>query len=246
MSNDEIAMPAKDVKALVRQASDRFKDEIKTLLERKHAMSDDLLQWKYDVGIVAGQIMSDKSKALHERSYGEHIVADVAMELDMSDPNSVYTCVKFSAVFSKRELKRLLDKRWPWRGIVSLLGVENKEDREKFMLAYEGGEYKNTDALKKAITTYNEKALATGVKTEKRGSKSTYVTPIKSADTIITKVTSDTLPSLLEALNEVRTNGVDDDKRDTMKEKLDHIIELIPAMTQMLEDTQVAIDRVEI
>ena len=201
MSNNEIAMPAKDVKALVKQASSRFKDEIKSLLERKHAMSDDMLQWKYDVGIVAGQIMSDKSKALHERTYGEHIVADVAMELDMSDPNSVYTCVKFSAIFTKRDLKRLQDKKWPWRGIVSLLGVEDKEAREQFMLAYESGEYKNTDALKKAITTYNEKAIESGEKEESRGRKSTYVTPIKSADAIITKVTGDTIDDYVRQCN---------------------------------------------
>jgi hypothetical protein len=58
----------------------------------------------------------------------------------------------------------------------------------------------------------------------------------------MTKFTSDTLPSLLKALEKAAEDDeMDEKKRETLHGHVEHIRELIPAMKQMLTDTEKAI-----
>lgn len=242
MVKETAELPAKDVRALVKQSEDKFKQDIADLLNRRKTMVGNLLQWRHDIGKVASRITGDRSKALHERTYGAHVVEDVAGLLDETK-EVIYACGHFAAKFSDKQLQAMQVKEWPWRGVLSLLTVEDEKMREKFQQRWEDGKYKNTDELKNAIAVYNGKSVEEGVKEETRGRKTQAVLgPVKTADTIMTKCTSDTLPGLLKAVGVAAADEDMDDKRlSAMQEYCGHIKELIPPMKQLLVDAEKAI-----
>jgi hypothetical protein len=235
-------LPAKDVRALVKQAEDKFRADIDDLLGRRKQMVGNLLQWRHDIGKVAARIVADRAKALHERTYGAHVVEDVAALLEETK-DVIYACGHFAAMYGEKQLQEMQAKEWPWRGVLSLITVKDEKARDKFQKKWEDGKFKNTDELKDAIAEYNSEAVTTGIKTETRGRKKGVVTgPVKTADTIMTKFTSDTLPSLLKALEKAAEDDeMDEKKRETLHGHVEHIRELIPAMKQMLTDTEKAI-----
>lgn len=242
MANATEELPAKDVRALVKQAEDQFKKDIDDLLGRRRLMVGNLLQWRYDIGKVAARIIGDRSKALHERTYGAHVVEDVAGVLE-EKKEVIYACGHFAAMFSEKQLKDMQAKEWPWRGVLSLLTVEDPKAREKFQKNWEENKYKNTDELKEAIAAYNGKAVKEGKKEETRGrKKQTVVGPVKTADTILTKFTSDTLPGFLKAMSAAQQDDeMDEKRRETLHTHTSHIRELIPAVKQLLSDAEKAI-----
>jgi len=242
MAKATAELPAKDVRALVKQAETKFKKDIDDLLSRRKAMVGNLLQWRHDIGKVASRIMHDRSKALHERTYGAHVVNDVAGILNEKE-EVVRACAHFAAKFTDKQLKVLQAKEWPWRGVLALLGVEDQKARDKFQGKWEEGKYKNTDELKDAIAKYNGKAIKDGEKTETRGPKhQPVVGAVKTADTIMTKFTSDTLPGFLKAMDVAKKDeDMDDARREKLREHTSHIRELIPPIKQMLSDADKAI-----
>jgi len=242
MVNEIVTLPEKDIRALVNQAESKFKDAIASLLVRRKTAMVDLLQWRHDVGKVSASIIGDKAKALHERTYGTHVVEDVA-NLLMEKKEVIYACGHFAAMYNDTDLKHMQEKIWPWRGIVSLLTIKDVKVRERFQKSWEVGKYKNTDELKNAIATYNAEATDTGVRTPTQGpTKSTMITsPVKTTDTIMTKCTSDTLPRFLKAMDITNSGEMDDKKREKIQAHIEHIRELIPPMKQLLVDSAKAI-----
>jgi len=242
MAKETAELPAKDVRALVKQAEDKFKQDINDLLTRRKAMVGNLLQWRHDIGKVASRIMGDRAKSLHERTYGAHIVEDVAGMLD-EKKEVIYACGHFANKFTEKQLKAMQVKEWPWRGVLSLITIEDVKVRDKFQKHWEDNKYKNTDELKNAIAVYNGAAIKDGEKGETRGrKKQTVIGPVKTADTIITKCTSDTLPGFLKAVGAAsKEEDMDEKRRETLHEYCNHICEMIPAMKQLLVDAEKAI-----
>jgi hypothetical protein len=241
MSNAIVELPAKDVRALMKQAEDKFKEDIDALLTRGKSALENLLQWRYDVGKVSISIVSDKSKALHERTYGAHVVEDVANLLREKEA-VIYACGHFAATYSDKELQDLKENKWPWRGVLSLLTIKDVKVRDKFQKAWENGKYNNTDELKNDIAVYNAEATASGERVRTQGpTKSLVASPVKTTDTIMTKFTGDTLPGFLKAMEVSISEPLDDKQREKLRVHVDHINELIPPMKQLLSDAAKAI-----
>jgi len=235
---------AKTEASPLKAANDRFKEAIAGLLDRKKNMVAEALQFRYDVGLVAKRLMDDSNKAKKERYYGSHTVANLALKLGDSE-STLNLCLKFVSKIEPGELKQLQEKDWPWRCVTSLLSLEKPEDRKKFRTDWEAGVYAETgsEGLKSDIAEHNQVARKTGERTDNRGNRSPYLTPVKSAETIVTQAASTTLPEFVHTLKELAKHKgqIEEKKLGAIKEHVDGVSKLIPATRKLLDDAEKAI-----
>ncbi len=180
------SVPAKTPKAMLAVADERFKKDAQELRTRRRTMAGDLLQYRYDIGLLATRIADEKSKVTHERYYGSHTVADAARILEEA-PATIYACLKFVKQIDRKQLEELKAKEWPWRAVSSLFTIDDQKVRKQLQADFEKGKFDTSDDFRIEVRKTNEADRATGTKTETRGrggSGGQAASMVNSCDTV--------------------------------------------------------------
>jgi hypothetical protein len=234
----ERAITATQKKAMLKDAETRFRESINKLSARKLEMGKQDLMFKYDIGKLASTMAAEQGKEFHERTYGTHVVDDVAKLLH-EEITTVYAAIKFANAFKTSEVKQLAEK-WPWRGVKALLRVEDPDDRAKFQHDWEKGKYKNSDAFINAVAKYKE-----GQKPPQPSNPPkppTLVRPIKTTTTVLTKVNGEVFPELINRLKAFAEANEEVDEK--AEERAAELRQQLPLVKQMVVDLEKAMKAV--
>jgi hypothetical protein len=196
----EAATLAVSEKELIKAAEKRFREDVNTLIERRLELEKGDLMWKHDLGRMAATIAGEEGKDRSVRTYGSHRVDDIADAVG-EKKETVYAAIKFYKLFSGKELQHIISKRWPWRGLRTLVSVEDPDDRKKFQRDWESGKYANSDELNTAISKYHDKRRRKPEGPKPPGSAISH--HLRSTTTVLTKVNGEMIPELLNKLNEL-------------------------------------------
>lgn len=189
-------------KTLLAAADERFKRDAQELRTRRRTMAGDLLQYRYDIGLLATRIADEKSKVTHERHYGSHTIPDAARLLEEA-PATIYACMKFVKQITSKQLAKFKAKEWPWRAVSSLLTVTPDESRKRLQADFEKGKFNTSDDFRIAVRKTNEADRTGGVKTETRGrggSGGQSASMIHSLNTVFSQAAKRVLPEAIEGV----------------------------------------------
>ena len=212
-------------KALLKEGAKRFVEVVNDLIDRKANMERTDLQLKYDIGKVAIIMTDERTEAFHHKTYGQHVVRDVADALGETEPE-ISVMQRFARVYTQKQLEHLTKKKWPWRAIRALVQIEDVDVRKKFEEAFEKGKYKNSDALGRSISDYRDKQKKKTGASKGRGATG-LIQPIRSSITHLTKLNSEAFPSLIKKL---KAASEEDSERIT-----DSVVERVPELREQIE-----------
>lgn len=204
-------------------AEARWQKITDALLNRRRSVAHDLLQYYFDVGNLAADVVAAKSKTADQRlvnKYGKRTIDELAKALEVSD-STVYLCLRFGRTFDRQQLAELQKNEWPWRSVITLMTVENIEERREKQLEYQAGEHReHGEAWKDYVESYNQKQRAAGKRKDNRGRKSAPPPPIKGAHTIINQLVKDILPDLLVGVKDLGDNADNHDAKKVAEAKV--------------------------
>jgi len=186
-------------KQLQKDADKRWKDTTEDLRNRRRQAAADIIQYRYDVGTFAIELMEDRAKELGKKLYGDRTVEQLCEALNESS-STVHTCIKFARKCDKKELEYFKKHEWPWRAISSIVTVENAETYKQLKEDFEKGRFSTSDDLKQATKEANEKDKADGTKTDKRGGSPTTKSTIKSFNTSCKMLATKVMPNFMDAV----------------------------------------------
>lgn len=192
-------------KALAK-AGDNWKKRTDALRERRRTMAGEMLQYHYDVGLFAEEVVADKANDPKKRLYGSHTVDEISKAISMS-VSTVHSCLKFARRIEVKELELLKKAEYPWRAVASLITVEDAKSYKELKDKYEKGTFKNSDQLKDAAKAINDAARKAGTKSKQSGGNSTAASMVKSCNTLLNQATSKVLPGFMRAITEVVKKG---------------------------------------
>lgn len=186
--------------ALVRVGSDVWKSRTSELRQWRKKMAGDILQYRYEVGKFAIEVIEDKAKESGNRLYGTHTTQDICDAIKES-PTTVHDSIKFVRKVGVKELAHLKSCEYPWRAVAALITVTDAKAYVALKEKFETGAFGNTDEFKAATTEANVQSKEDGTKTDKRGSggSSTAAAIVKSFNTTLTQATKKLIPDLLAA-----------------------------------------------
>lgn len=194
-----------------KDADKRWIEMTKSLLNRRGELVSDTLQFYYDVGELADEVIATQGQGASpkaRRKYGRRTVNDLAKALSYQS-STIYNCLRFFRVCDKKQLSELKKHGWAWRNVLALVTVEDSKARRQFQLDFQAGKYaksddvKDSDAFRKEITKYNDKQREAGTRNDNRGNRLTVLSPIKSAHAAVHKVVQEILPNLLIGVKEL-------------------------------------------
>lgn len=232
------ALTKTEKKSMLKEAEGRFREIINELAKRKLELGKNEIQFKYDMGTVAVTMVEEQSKEFHERTYGTHVVEDIAKALGEETP-TIYSAIKFAKLFNSKDLKHILSNNWPWRGLRSLVTIEDPDDRKKFQQDWEAGKYKNSDEFNAAIKKYKE-----GVKADNGGDDPPPPTrglsqALRTTTTILTKVNGEVIPELLAVSKDFAKHEAE--VTEKIAERAKELKEQLPLVKQLAVDVEKAL-----
>lgn len=181
---------------LEKESKARWEKVTADLRARRHKAAGDVIQYRYDVGQFAVELMADRERELGKKLYGDRTVAQLCEALRESS-STVHTCIKFAKRCDKKELEYFKDHEWPWRAVSSIVTIEDAAEYNKLKKDYEKQVFANTDELKKAAKEANERSKKKGTKTDKRGGSPTSKSMLNSFNTACSTVATKLLPNVL-------------------------------------------------
>ena len=190
---------AVDTKALAKAADSRWQKRTDILRERRKGMAGEILQYRYDVGLFAVEVIEDKTKETGKRLYGSHTVNDICADIGES-ASTVHSCIKFVRKVDTKELDSFKKHEFPWRAVASLITVEDAKSYKALKEKFEKGAFDNSDQLKSAVKDANAESKKDGTKADKRGGNSTAASMVKSFNTMLNQATSKVIPGLMKAV----------------------------------------------
>ena len=190
---------AKASTALVKPGADLWKKRTTELRDWRKKMAGDILQYRYEVGKFAIEVIEDKAKERGNRLYGTHTVQDICGATNES-PTTVHDSIKFVRKVGVAELQQLKAREYPWRAVAALITVADAKAYKALKDKFEKGAFGNTEEFKEATKAANVQAKKDGTKTDNRGGgTSTAASIIKSFNTTLNQATQKLIPDLLSA-----------------------------------------------
>lgn len=198
-------------KDLAKASKTRWNEKTNELRTRRREMAGSILQYRYDVGLFALEIIADKATETQNRLYGTHTVEDICEAIGESS-STIHSCIKFARKISVTELEHFKKKEYPWRAVASLITVDDAKAYVDLKKRFESGQFQNTDELKSEIKSVNEGKREKDGKSTTKSGNSAAASMVKSFNTMLNQATSKVIPGLLEAIDTFVK------KRDTLKE----------------------------
>ena len=220
--------------ALAKPRVDPWKKRTTELRLWRKKMAGDILQYRYEVGKFAIEVIEDKAKERNNRLYGTHTTQDICSAIKES-PTTVHDSIKFVRKVDEKELAHLKASEYPWRAVAALITVTDAKMYAVLKEKFEKGAFGNTEEFKEATKAANVQSKKDGTKTDKRGGgSSTAASIIKSFNTTLNQATKKLIPDLMDAAKafvrdgqkmapataEVVASGLRDAKRNIKTVKL--------------------------
>ena len=193
------ALSKTEAKQLAKGFAERWQKTTDNLRGRRRKAAADILQYRYDVGVFAIQIVEDRNKLPGKQKYGSRTVEQICEALEESQ-STVHTCIKFARKCDKKELEYFKAHEWPWRAVSSIVTVEDAKAYKQLKEKFEKDQFANTDALKEAVKGANEKSKKDGTKTDNRGGSPTAQSVVKSFSTACTQITTKVMPDFMSVV----------------------------------------------
>jgi len=195
---------------LEKLAQDRWAKVTTNLRNRRRQAAADVIQYRYDVGLFAIELMEDRAKELGKKLYGDRTVEQLCEALNESS-STVHTCIKFSRKCDKKELDYFKTHEWPWRAVSSIVTVEDAKAYRQLKESFEQKKFKNTDELKEAAKAVNEQSKKDGTKSDRRGGSPTARSMIKAFNTSCGAIATKLMPNFMSI---VKSFGKDSQKME--------------------------------
>jgi flagellar hook-basal body complex protein FliE len=221
---------------------------VNELRERKRDITYNLLQLRYDVGLLAASVIAARDgDSKKQFKYGARTVADVASALKESQ-STVYMCLRLARAYTPAQLEHLKKNEWPWRGVMSLLTVESQAKRIEFQQEWEAGKHQeHGESLKDAIEKYNQEQRSAGKRTENRGRRSSVLSPLKSAMTMLRQTTNQVLPGVLTSVQHIksRSEELTEDQITKARKSLEEIGRLMEREQELVQEFMTAVESID-
>lgn len=200
-------LTASEKKALAKAADELWKEKTADLRQRRKEMAGGILQYRYDVGLFAVEVIADKAKESNNRLYGSHTVEDLGKDIGES-ASTIHSCIKFAQRVTPDELAHFKDHEYPWRAVQSLITVDDAKSYASLKKQFEKGQFENSDDLKAAVKEVNDAGREDGTKPDKRrGGGQTTASMVKSFNTMLNQATSKVIPGMVRAVAEFKKKG---------------------------------------
>lgn len=233
-------VPTEDVASLIAAGNKRFDDAIEEIRQKYADMAKVTLKFRWDVGKVAQKLFDEKSKALHERTYGEHVLEDVAAACRESLP-TIWASIRLVMFYTEKDIEHFNEIQLPWRALAHLVSVREENVRNSLVKKWENEKFENSDDFKKAIVEHNKRMRTKKGEPGRQGGAGTYVRKFQSAEKALADVTGAVMPELLDLLKSWERDDNDKAAEAKALEPLEKIVEIIPALETMLSAARKAI-----
>ena len=222
------ALTKTEQQELVKKAAAHWEQVTSDLRGRRRQAASDIIQYRFDVGTFALELMEDRSQELGKKLYGDRTVEQLCEALNESS-STVHTCIKFARKCDAKELAYFKDHEWPWRAISSIVTVDNANEYKRLKEDFEQKRFKTSDDLKAAVKVVNDASREDGTKGGRKGSLTAKST-IRSFNTSCNMLSTKVLPNFLTA---VKTFSKDVQKMDA---------EAAEAITKDLAESRTAVE----
>lgn len=212
---------------------------IAELLDRRKGMVSNVLQYRYDTGLLGLAIVEDSTRGEGRQKYGQHVVDDLAAAIDCSS-KTVYDSMRFARMFTPAQLQSMKKKEWPWRQVQHLLAVEDPADRDQFQREFEGGDHRKGNELRQAVKEHNDEKRASGERKDNRGKRSGFMEAAKTAAASVTHATGEILPTFIRALKEFSEHSeeLDDRHQEKFTGFATTVKKVLPATKRLISDVE--------
>lgn len=194
------ALAKVDEKRLVKEAEANWAKITEEFRVRRRQAAADILQYRYDVGIFANDLVESRALELGKKIYGDKTVDHLCEALGESQ-STIHLCMRFARKVDVKELAYFKAQEWPWRAVSSLVTVEDPAAYKKLKEDFESERFKNSDELKTAAKAINDKARAAGTR-DKRGGSPATLSVIKSFEVSCNQVTTQLMPNFMTAVKD--------------------------------------------
>jgi hypothetical protein len=205
-NKDGEALTTAEKRELAKAADKNWKEKTSQLKQRRKEMAGGILQYRYDVGQFAVEVVADKTKANGKRLYGTHTVEDIGKAINESS-STIHACIKFAKRVDPKELEYFKENEYPWRAVSSLITIDDAKAYKALKQQYENDQFDNSDELKAAVKEANAESKKAGTKTEKRGGNSNAASMVKSFNTMLNQATAKVIPGFVKATAEFKKKG---------------------------------------
>lgn len=233
------ALSKDEQKKLAKAAAARWESITEELRTRRRGVVADLLQYRYDVGKFALDVMEDRAKELGNKLYGDRTIEQVSDALAESQ-STIHSCMKFVRRCDSKELEYFKKHEWPWRAVSSIITIEDAKTYKQLKEKFEKGQFGNTDELKEAAATANAQAKSSGAKTERRGPSRTAYSIIKSVSTACGQISTKVLPVYVTTVKDFVKNSakMETVEVDKMAAELKDVKKALEALKKMIEHAE--------
>jgi hypothetical protein len=170
---------------------------------RRHTLAGDMLQYRYDVGKIAIDLMNAAKQDPNKRKYGSHTIEEFALQLTESD-SSIYDSVKFVNVVDPNLLAHLKKLEWPWSAVQSYVYLKKESNRKKLLEQSEKGKITTREQFRQLVEKLNadEGADDDGQKPPKPkpATSTSALSQTQSFNTLASQMESKGLPGFIEAV----------------------------------------------
>jgi hypothetical protein len=194
------ALTKVDEKRLAKEAEANWAKVTEEFRNRRRQAAADILQYRYDVGIFANDLVESRALELGKKIYGDKTVEHLGEAIAESQ-STLHTCMRFARKVDVKELEYFKAQEWPWRAVSSLVTVEDPAAYKKLKEDFESERFKNSDELKTAAKAINDKARAAGTR-DKRGGSPATLSVIKSFEVSCNQVTTQLMPNFMTAVKD--------------------------------------------
>lgn len=241
------ALSKTEQKQLIKAADERWKSATEDLRTRRRQAAADIIQYRFDVGKFAVDLMEDRAKELGSKLYGDRTVEQLCEALAESS-STVHTCIKFARRCDQKELDYFKKHEWPWRAISSIVTVDDAKEYKRLKDDFEQERFKTSDELKTAVKEVNLKSKETGVKKDKRGGSTTMKSTIKAFNTSCGMLATKLTPNFMEALKRFEKDapGMDAESSEEVAKSLAESKESVSNLSAMLTRTNELLGEIDI
>lgn len=173
-------------------------ERLSGLKNRKSKLACDMLQFYYDVGLLAIELENEKAQDAEYRKYGAHSTEEAAVFLGMSQ-QSVYAAIKFATKCSTEELERMKQAEVPWRAVQRIIGHDDKE-RAQILTGIEQGEIKKAEDVPPVAPPDTGPGDDGDGDEKPKDNLKVAITDAKSFNTIATQTEAKALPGLVASV----------------------------------------------
>ena len=240
------ALTKTEQRDLVKKTEIRWEEVTTSLRGRRRQAAADIIQYRFDVGAFAIELMDDRVKELGKKLYGDRTVEQLCEALNESS-STVHTCIKFARKCDAKELDYFKKHEWPWRAISSIVTVDDAKEYKRLKDDFESKRFENSDQLKDAVKEVNDKARDDGTKDGRKGSP-TAKSMIRSFNMSCNMLATKLLPNFLTAVKTFKkdVSKMDADSAEAVAKDLKESVKAVSTLTKMAERATSILDEIDL